>query len=111
MKNKHLFFVASAVLLLCLTISVCLGSWLDHSTLSVTPSATVAQDPSGKLNINTATVAQLENLPGIGEKLAKAIVAYRKENGNFKSIGELTNVPGLGSGKLEEIVDLITVGG
>lgn len=49
------------------------------------------------VNINKADAAALmENLPGIGETKAKAIVKYRKENGNFKSIDGLLDVPGIG---------------
>ena len=50
-------------------------------------------------------------LPGIGEVLAERIVAYREENGNFSSPEELLNVEGVGKKRLEEILDLITIGG
>ena len=63
------------------------------------------------VNINTATAAQLETLPGIGPVLAGRIVAYREKNGPFQATEELTKVKGIGEAKLEEIWDLITVGG
>ena len=50
------------------------------------------------VNINTATVEQLETLPGIGPAKAKAIVDYRKQNGNFKKTEDLKNVKGIGEG-------------
>lgn len=62
------------------------------------------------LNINTATAKELQTLPGIGETLAQRIVAYREEHGNFSSIVDLLDVTGIGQGKLEAIMDLITVG-
>ena len=62
------------------------------------------------LNINTATVKELESLPGIGEALSLRIVAYREEHGNFSSVADLLNVTGIGQVKLEAIMDLITVG-
>jgi comEA protein len=52
--------------------------------------------PTGKVNINTATVQQLVTLPGVGEKLAARIVEYRQKSGGFKSVQELLNVQGIG---------------
>jgi competence protein ComEA len=60
--------------------------------------------PSGKINLNSATVEQLTAVPGIGEKLASRIVEYRQKNGSFKNVQELMNVKGVGEksfGKLE----------
>ena len=51
---------------------------------------------SNKVNINTANVAQLQQLNGIGEKKAQQIIAYRQKNGQFKSIEELKQVSGIG---------------
>jgi competence protein ComEA len=63
-----------------------------------------------KINVNTADVWLLAALPGIGDVLARAIVAYRSENGSFRDINELLNVEGIGAVTLEKIRDLITVG-
>lgn len=63
------------------------------------------------IDINTATSEQLQTLPGIGPVIADRIVAYREENGAFGSVGELMNVPGIGEKKLEDIWDLVTIGG
>lgn len=52
------------------------------------------------LNVNTATVSQLDLLPGIGPALAKRIVAYRKAHGRFQSIEQLQEVSGIGPKKL-----------
>lgn len=62
-----------------------------------------------KININTATESQLENLSGIGPSTAMKIVNYRKENGLFKSIDEIKNVPGIGESKFNAIKDNICV--
>ena len=63
------------------------------------------------VNINTADVAVLAQLPGIGEVLAQRIVDYRKAHGSFTAIEQLTNVEGIGEGKLEAILEQITIGG
>ena len=63
------------------------------------------------VNINTATVQDFENLPGIGPVMAQRIVDYRNEHGPFKTVEELTKVKGIGESKLEELLDLITTGG
>mgnify|MGYP005830946963 CR=1 FL=1 len=62
-----------------------------------------------KVNINTANVNELDNLPGIGPSLAQRIIEYREENGNFKSIEELQNVKGIGDAKYSDIKDNVTI--
>ena len=63
------------------------------------------------IDINRADAEQLTALPGIGEVLARRIVAYREENGSFLSTQELQNVEGIGEKRLDAILDLITIGG
>lgn len=65
---------------------------------------------AGTININTATEAELETLPGIGPSKAAAIVQYRSEHGAFKSVDDLDNVPGIGSSTLANLRDSATVG-
>jgi competence protein ComEA len=62
------------------------------------------------LDLNSATASELEELPGIGPKLARAIVAYREEHDPFRSVDDLLRVPGIGPATLERIRDLVTVG-
>ena len=62
-----------------------------------------------KININTATAAQLDALPGIGALKADDIVKYREEHGGFASIEELMNIPGIKSGVFDKIKELVTV--
>ncbi|WP_233188018.1 helix-hairpin-helix domain-containing protein [Actinomyces qiguomingii] len=63
----------------------------------------------GRININTATAAELEKLSGIGPALAQRIVDYRADHGPFTSVDELTNVSGIGAAKLEALRDEATV--
>ncbi len=66
--------------------------------------------PAGKVNINTATVEQLETLPGVGAKLAARIVEYRQKSGGFKSTQEMLNVKGIGEKNLAKIQSYLTTG-
>lgn len=63
----------------------------------------------GMLNVNTASAADLEALPGIGEVLAQRIVDYRTEHGPFASVDDLLDVSGIGDAILGDIRDQVTV--
>ena len=72
--------------------------------------ATAAGVPrSGRINLNTATKAELESLPGIGEAMAERIMIYREENGSFRSLDDLMHVKGIGRKKLERLAPYCTV--
>ena len=75
-----------------------------------TPGVEVITSSSELININTATQAELESLPGIGETTARRIIEYREENGPFARIEDIVDVAGIGDGTFERIKDLITVG-
>lgn len=62
-----------------------------------------------KLNINTATAAQLDALPGLSPSDAQGIVEYRQKKGSFKDISEVKQVSGIKDGKFAKIKDMITV--
>lgn len=64
---------------------------------------------TGPVNINTASQAELETLPGIGPVIAQRIIEYRETNGPFATIEAIQNVPGIGAATFEQIKDLITV--
>ena len=63
------------------------------------------------ISINLAGKEEFMALPGIGEVLAQRIVDYRTENGDFSNPEDLLNVEGIGKKRLEDIMDLITMGG
>lgn len=70
------------------------------------PTATSAAAP---LNLNTATLEQLETLPGIGRSTAQRILEHRQKNGSFKKIEELMNVKGIGEKAFLKLKPMITV--
>lgn len=69
-----------------------------------------AQDAAGRVDLNTADVAALKTLPGIGDSRAAAILAWREENGRFTCIEDIMKVNGIKQGAFDKIKDLITVG-
>ncbi|MFQ2908542.1 ComEA family DNA-binding protein [Aeromonas allosaccharophila] len=74
-----------------------------------TTAAAAAAKEDGKLNINTATLAELTSLKGIGDKKAQAIVDYREKQGKFTSVDQLADVNGIGPATLEANRDMIIV--
>ncbi|HNH45738.1 MAG TPA: ComEA family DNA-binding protein [Myxococcota bacterium] len=65
---------------------------------------------AGLIDLNAATSAELEGLPGIGASKAAAIIQYRTDHGGFKSVDELDNVPGIGEATMANLRPLVTVG-
>jgi competence protein ComEA len=63
-----------------------------------------------RVDLNRATLAELQQLPGVGPKRAEQIEAYRRTHGPFRSVEELRKVPGFGPVALERLRDLVTVG-
>ena len=105
------------ITLITCVVALCVGVFL-LSSISATAGGTknlgkiagqAASAAQQLLDINTATVEQLQQLPGIGEKIAKRIVKYREKNGPFSKAEDLLNVEGIGEKKLEKIKPLIEV--
>jgi competence protein ComEA len=87
------------------------GSRLSPVTVDLAGSANEAAADSGALvNINSATLAELDALPGIGPSTAQKIIDHRTANGPFASIEAIMEVAGIGEAKFAEIKDRITVG-
>lgn len=65
--------------------------------------------PAGKVNLNTATEAELDALPGVGPVTAAAIIEWRNRNGRFASVDQLAEVDGIGPGRLAKLRDRVVV--
>ncbi|XZG69828.1 ComEA family DNA-binding protein [Chitinibacteraceae bacterium HSL-7] len=78
--------------------------------ISALLSALLSASVLAAVDINTASVTELETLPGIGSTKAQAIVDYRKEHGPFKSTDELMKVPGIKEGTYAKISKDVTAG-
>lgn len=115
-KGGHLLLVVF-LCSLCLLLGFFVGRNHRDDYKTLIPNNQIAETDAKqpildyRLNINTATTLQLQDLPGIGETIAQRIVDYREKNGAFQSIDDLMNVEGIGEKKLQEIERLIKVGG
>ena len=101
--NRIVLLAALAVWLMAAPAPVSAGSQPADATPSKTSAAATP------LNLNTATAAQLEELPGIGPATAKRIIEYREKNGSFKKIEELMNVKGIGEKSFLKLKGQVTV--
>ena len=76
--------------------------------IQIISSASGSND-NGKVNINKASITELQKISGIGESTAKKIIEYRNTNGKFKSIEDLKNIQGIGDKKYDSIKEEVTV--
>lgn len=86
-----------------LTMGAPVGLAFPDARQSAAPAAAPA------LNLNTATQADLEKLPGVGPATAKQILDYRQKNNGFKKIEELMNIKGIGEKSFLKLKPLVTV--
>lgn len=127
-KHNSLVLLVLTLLFCVFTIGFYLGRNQNKNAITVAVPAklmtepTVQKEKATEPTVETMTVSfpifinqagkdEFMALPGIGEVLAERILAFREEHGAFSSVEELLNVEGIGKKRLEEIMDLITVGG
>ena len=86
------------------TCARCATSGAAGAAAAETPAAGAQEGP---LDLNTASEAQLDGLPGIGPVLARRIIEWREANGGFVSLDDLLGVPGIGPLTIEELRGLV----
>lgn len=92
----------------CRVVIPLLGEAVAEPVLSSDPPAAAGTgSATGPVLLNSATLEQLDSLPGIGPALARQIISYRETQGPFTSIEQLTEVPGIGPSKLEQLRPLV----
>jgi competence protein ComEA len=87
------------------------STFADQAAKGRSAAAKTRATAASPVNLNSASVTQLQTLPGIGASAAQRIVDYRQKNGSFKKIEELMNVKGIGEKSFLKLKPLITVGG
>lgn len=126
-KHQFQILIVLTLLFAAFTMGLFLGMNQRRSEITVSVSKEMTQKPTETMekaeniqetkavvfpiSLNSAGTEELAALPGIGDVLAQRIVAYRKKHGRFKTEEELLNVEGIGKKRLEEILDLIVIGG
>ena len=95
---------------LLLSSLVCLAGLVAGTAFASQSQEKTASTSELRVDINKAGVAELSKLPGIGEQVAKRIIAYREENGPFEKAEELMNVRGIGEKSFLKLQPHITLG-
>jgi competence protein ComEA len=85
------------------------GGMTQNGKPARTTRTVVKATPSSPINLNAATPAELETLPGVGPAMAERIVEYRQKNGGFKKVEDLMNVKGIGEKSFLKLKPLVTL--
>jgi comEA protein len=108
MKKNLPFIITMSIFIIACAVITAFTINTQPQYIHFTPVQTTTADVDVELiNINTATLGQLQTLPGIGEEMALRIVEYRERFGHFVFIEEIMKVSGIGQGRFERIRDYI----
>jgi comEA protein len=103
--RRYLF----AVVLIMATLLSSSSAFAEQAPKARGSAAKARATAANPVNLNSATLTQLQTLPGVGASAAQRILDYRQKNGSFKKIEELMNVKGIGEKSFLKLKPLITV--
>ena len=119
LKKAKWIIVGITSIFMCLLVGIFIGRNSVKGTYSVdyvlesksqkSENHTVVED--GRIDLNSASLEQLQLLPGVGQSTAQQIIDYRLAHNGFTSIEELMNIKGIGEKKFEQIKQYIKIGG
>ena len=116
MKKYLWIMIGITCMFLCALLGIFIGrntsgNYISiNSAINVTDQTESNDNADGRMDINTASLQQLQLLPGIGETLAQRIIDYRTENGDFATVEDLMKVSGIGERKFEALKPYVKIG-
>ena len=122
MKKQYWVMIGITCVFLCVILGIFIGrnftdSYKRIEDFPINPTTQtdeqndIQTDAPIKIDLNAATLYQLQLLPGVGEAIAQRIIDYRSQNNGFQSVEELMKVDGIGEKKFAEIKPYIKIGG
>jgi competence protein ComEA len=110
MISKSIYGLVMLLLVVCSTgASTLIASGGNQVTSAISGMTGSAAGMMEKLNVNTASIESLSQIPGLSPKIGEAIAAYRDANSAFKSVSDLVNIEGIDAGLLEKIKPFLTI--
>lgn len=110
MSKKYIWMLITLVLIAGSTIGTTVfASGKDTAASAISSMTDKAPVNMDKININTASVESLSQIPGLSPKIGEAIAAYRDANGAFKSLADLANIDGINAALLEKIKPFLSL--
>lgn len=110
MINKSIYGLAILLLVLfCAGTSPLMASSGNLAASAMSGITGKAAGMMDKININTASIESLSQIPGLSPKISEAIAAYRDASGDFKSVSDLINIEGIDAGLLEKIKPFLSI--